>query len=198
MEREFHALSSHALGVGAGFRRPSQGPAVRVTLESPALSVMTDLTRIAPATIRPQAPVEVANQYMIARGVRLLLVVDDYDSVLGLVSATDILGEKPVRAATERGVGRSELTVADIMTPAGRVEVVPLGELESAKVGHVVATLKRAGRQHALAVDGEPEAGRVMVRGVFSLSQIARQLGVPLQASEVARSFAEIEAALSR
>jgi hypothetical protein len=34
------------------------------------------------------------------------------------------------------------------------------------------------------------------VRGIFSLSQIARQLGVPLQLPEVADSFAEIEAAL--
>ena len=35
------------------------------------------------------------------------------------------------------------------------------------------------------------------VRGIFSLSQVARQLGVPLgTAGEVARTFAEIEAAI--
>lgn len=193
MEREFHPLQSHPLGPEAGFRRPTQGPAARVVLESPATDVMTDLTRIAPATIRPQASIEIANQHMIARGVRLLLVVDDSDSVLGLISATDILGEKPVRAATERGIGRDELTVADIMTPADRVEVVPLADVESAKVGHIVATLKRASRQHALAVDVDADTGRNMVCGVFSISRIARQLGVALQTSELARSFAEIE-----
>jgi hypothetical protein len=38
-----------------------------------------------------------------------------------------------------------------------------------------------------------------MVRGIFSVSQLARQLGVPVpQAGEVARTFAEIEAALGR
>jgi CBS domain-containing protein len=197
MDRTFQALASRSLGEGAGFHRPVQRGAARVTLESPALEVMTDLMRTGPATVRPQAPVDAANQYMIMRGVRLLLVVENYDSVLGLISATDILGEKVVRVATERGVPHSEVTVADIMTPADRVEVMPLADIESAKVGHIVATLKRAGRQHALAVDFDPDSGRPMVRGIFSISQIARQLGVQLQTSEVARSFAEIELALS-
>jgi hypothetical protein len=36
-----------------------------------------------------------------------------------------------------------------------------------------------------------------MVRGVFSISQIARQLGIALPAgAEVARTFSEIEAAI--
>lgn len=196
MDRTFQALAIRPLGEGAGFRRPMQRRAARVTLESPAIEVMTDLTRTGPATIRPQAPVDAANQYMIVRGVRLLLVVEDYDNVLGLISATDILGERAVRVAIERAVPHSDLTVADLMTPADRVEVMPLAEIESAKVGHIVATLKRAGRQHALAVDFDAQARRPMVRGIFSISQIARQLGAALQASEVARSFAEIEAAL--
>jgi hypothetical protein len=40
---------------------------------------------------------------------------------------------------------------------------------------------------------------RAMVRGIFSASQVARQLGVSLQSvGEVARTFSEIEAALGR
>jgi hypothetical protein len=34
------------------------------------------------------------------------------------------------------------------------------------------------------------------VRGIFSLSQIARQLGVELQPNNFAHTFAEVEAAL--
>jgi len=38
---------------------------------------------------------------------------------------------------------------------------------------------------------------RAMVRGIFSVSQIARQLGVqPPPDAEVARTFSEIEAAI--
>jgi len=207
MERDFAALPGRPLGAGAGFRRPVQALAPRVTLDSPALEVMTDLTRASPATIRPQAPVEGANQYMISRGVRLLLVIDDREEVLGVLTATDLLGEKAVRVAMERGLKRSELAVADLMTPARELEALTLAEVEAARVGHIVATLRRDGRQHALAVDYderpgqgplEPPLRRAMVRGVFSISQIARQLGVALQASEVAHTFAEIEAALGR
>src|SRR5688572_5498994 len=192
MEREYEALAIHELGAGAGFRRPTQARPAKVSIESPALLVMTDLARVSPATIRPQAPLHGANQFMITRGVRLLLVVDDEDRVLGVITAQDLLGERPMLAATGRGLRRDELSVADIMTPAEVVEVVSLDDVEHARVGHIVETLRRTGRQHALVVDGER-----MVRGIFSVSQVARQLGVAIQpGAEVARTFAEIEAAI--
>ena len=206
MERDFQPLPIRELGAGAGFRRPMQPQAPRVGAESPATHVMTDLTRVAPATIRPQAPLAAANQFMITRGVRLLLVTDDHENVLGLITATDILSEKPMRAATDLGVRRDELTVADIMIPAEMVEVITYADVEGARVGHVLETLRRAGRQHALVVDYDeipsgrpllPPTRRTMVRGIFSISQIARQLGVAVPAAgEVARTFSEIESAI--
>lgn len=194
MEREFDPLPIRELGEGAGFRRPTQSPAARVTPGSPALHVMTDLERVSPATIRAQAPLAGANQFMITRAVRLLLVVDERDVILGLITATDLLGERPMQVATERGLRRDELSVADVMTPASQIEVVALADVEASRVGHVLETLRRLGRQHALVVDGENT-----VCGIFSISQIARQLGLTLPAGgSVARTFSEIEAALSR
>lgn len=208
MDRQYQDLPIRELGLGAGFRSPQQPQPARVTLESPALEVMTDLSRVSPATIRPQAPLEGANQFMISRGVRLLLVVDVHDSVLGVLTATDVLGEKALRVAAERGVKRGELTVGDLMTPAEAVEAIAFADVQGARVGHVLETLRHAGRQHALVVEQEPGAQgvptgqaprRAMVRGIFSVSQLARQLGLLLpQAGEVARTFAEIEAALGR
>jgi hypothetical protein len=49
-------------------------------------------------------------------------------------------------------------------------------------------------RQHLMISEDE---GR-RIRGLFSATQIARQLGVELQTTEVARTFADIEAALAR
>jgi CBS domain-containing protein len=194
MEREFDPLPIRELGAGAGFRRPTQAEAARVTPDSPALHVMTDLARVSPATIRPQAPLAGANQFMITRGVRLLLVVDERDTILGLITATDLLGERPMQVATERGLRRGELSVADVMTPAAQIEVVALADVEASRVGHVLETLRRLGRQHALVVD----PGNT-VRGIFSISQIARQLGVTLASGgSVARTFSEIEAALAK
>lgn len=209
MEREYHALPLCELGTGAGFRRPTQAPAARVTVESPAVHVMTDLLRVSPATIRPNAPLAGANRFMITRGVRLLLVVDEeHEEVLGVITANDILGERPMLVATTRRARRDELTVADVMTPAAEVEVVAFADVEASRVGHVLETLRRAGRQHALAVDEDrlPPAGplerpirRTMVRGVFSVSQIARQLGITVAgAGETALTFSQIEAALAK
>ncbi len=206
MDRDYQPLPIRELGANAGFRRPLAPQSPRVTAESPAAQVMTDLTRVAPATIRPQAPLAGANQFMITRGVRLLLVTDDHENVLGVITATDLLSERPMRAAIDRGLRRDELTVADVMTPAEQVEVIAYADVEGARVGHVLETLRRAGRQHALAVDFdeipsrrplEPPARRTMVRGVFSISQIARQLGVAVPTGgEVARTFSEIESAI--
>ena len=208
MDREYQALPISELGEGAGYRRPTQPQAASVTLESPALEVMTDLLRASPATIRPHAPIEGANHYMLSRGVRLLLVVDESDVVLGVVTATDVLGERALRVALELGVPRGELQVSDIMTPARQVEVLALADVEGARVGHVLETLGKAGRQHALVVDVDvlparslidPPLRRTMVCGILSLSQLARQLGVSLQsAGEVARSFSAIVSALAR
>ncbi len=202
MDREYQALPLRELGEEAGFRRPTQAQAGRVTLESPALEVI-------PATIRPQAPLAGANQFMITRGVRLLLVVDEeHETVLGLITATDILGERPMQVAMERGLRRDELTVADVMTPAAQVQVVAFGYAQGARVGHVLESMRRTGRQHALVVDYDelpparplaPPAKRAMVRGIFSTSQIASQLGVALPpGGEIAGTFSEIEAALGR
>ena len=207
MAWDYKSLPIHELGSGAGFRRPLQPPSAHVTRDSPVLEVMTDLGRTSPATIRPQAPLSGANQFMITRGVRLLLVADDQENVVGVISAVDILGERALRVANERGLRRDELTVADVMTPTARVEVIEFSDLQAARVGHILETLRRAGRQHVLVVDYEtvpsgrpvePTVQRPMVRGIFSLSQIARQLGVTVQPGEVARTFSEIEVALGR
>src|SRR5258708_7076296 len=67
-------------------------------------------------------------------------------------------------------------------------------EAAQMRVGHIVATLKAVGRKHLMVSE---EGGR-RIRGLFSASQVARQLGMELQTFEVARTFADIEAALVR
>lgn len=166
------------------------------TFDSPAVEVMTDLTQVAAVVIEPQATMELAHSYMMRRGVRLLLALDKDETLAGIITATDILGEKPVSLVRDQRIHYSDILVSDVMTPAGRLDAFEMRHVETAKVGHIVASLLQSRRHHFLVVqhgaDGQPE-----IRGIFSLSQIARQLGVPLQLSEAAGSFAEIEAALA-
>ena len=82
------------------------------------------------------------------------------------------------------------------MTHIDSVVAMRIEDVRAAKVGHIVASLKEAGRHHELVAEKLPD-GKTSIRGIFSASQIARQLGVPLQISELARTFAEIEEALS-
>ena len=82
------------------------------------------------------------------------------------------------------------------MTPAEDIVALRLEDVRSAKVGHIVASLKQAGRHHELVAETLP-GGEIRIRGMFSVSQIARQLGMPLQITELARTFAEIEQALA-
>ena len=197
MNREYHPLTAHRLQPGARYHQPDQDPEC-VRIDSPALAVMTDLRQISAATIDLEAPVDAANRFMIRRGVRLLLVSDDERQVLGLITSNDVLGEKPVQFALERGIKRQEIRVRDIMIPCERLDVLHYADLIHAEVGHIVATLQRAGRQHALVADMGVDGKTQTVRGIFSASQIARQLGVAIHTTEVARTFAEIGAALRR
>ena len=89
-----------------------------------------------------------------------------------------------------------ELVVRDIMVATEELDAVSLSDVLRSEVGHVVSTLKACGRQHALVVE-EGGNGDLSLRGIFSASQIARQMGIPLQTTEVARTFAEIEAAIA-
>lgn len=195
MAREYASLTSSLLQPGCGFTSPSQTLPERVTLDSPAVSVMTDLQSVNAVVIQADDTINEANSRMLQRSVRLLLVLDHARKVEGLITATDTLGEKPVRVVAERHCRRDEVLVREIMTPQSRLEVLDFEEVSHAKVGHVIATLKRAGRQHAIVVEFDRSGGQ-LVRGLFSTSQIGRQLGAAIQTSEVARSFAEIEAAL--
>ena len=196
MKKDYPPLTPRSLAPGATFRQPAALTPPRVNLDSPAADVMTDLSYIPAVTVDTQSAVDAAEQRMIARGVRLLLVVDPEDRVLGLVTASDILGEKPMKVLRAQGGTRRDVLVRDIMTPRERLEVLTMTQVGTAAVGSVVATLRRSGRQHALVVE-DSEGGAEQVRGIFSVTQIARQLGIAIQTPEVARTFAEIERLLS-
>ena len=166
----------------------------RVSLDDPAFAVMTDLREVRAATTTADELVDRAHGLMIQRGVRLLFVLDPQGSVAGVLTATDLLGEKPMRLAAARGATHAELLVADLMTPAARLDALPVQDVAQMRVGHIVATMKAVRRQHLMVSE---DAGS-RVRGLFSATQIARQLGVQLQTFEVAQTFADIEAALAR
>lgn len=197
MERHYAPLEAQLMRAGTSVRQPVPETAARVAPEDPAVSVMTDLTKVAAALVDPDVDIEAAMRIMIRRNVRSLFAVNVDNEVLGLITATDLLGEKPLQQIQRYGVRRNEIRVRDLMTPQAQLEVLRMRDVERACIGHIVETLKQAGRQHAMVVD-DAGGGRPVVRAVFSTSQIEKQLGHPVPVGAVAHSFAEIEAALAR
>ena len=193
----YKPLPMTRMRAGVVVQPPAAGPKP-ARLDSPAIEVMTDLRQVAAATIRADATIAQANRAMITRGVRLLLVVDVTGTVMGLITARDIVGEKPVNLLHETHGKHRELTVADLMVPQNAIDVLDIEVIRHVEVGHVIATLKDVGRQHALVVDRDPLTHEEFVRGIFSATQIGRQLGMPIATFEVAHTFAEIEAELAK
>jgi CBS-domain-containing membrane protein len=167
-----------------------------VNADSPAILVMTDLSQVPSATIQSDASLDEANHSMLVRGVRLLLVVGDRNQLIGLVTTVDVLGEKPVLVAQRRQSKRGELRVADVMVAVDKMDALAIDDVKKALVGNIVASLKADGRAHAIVV-GQGKEGKQQLLGIFSASQIARQLGVQIHTHEMARTFAEIEAVIA-
>lgn len=167
----------------------------QIMLESLAFEVMTDLRSTHIAIIAPDMTIELANAYMMQRGVRLLFVLNQNSTLEGIITATDILGEKPLRFIQERRVKHCDILVSDIMTPVDKLEAIPIEEVEHAKVGNIVASLRDSGRLHTLVTENCAD-GSPIICGIFSLTQIEKQLGAAIVPTAVAKTFAEIETTL--
>lgn len=196
-------LPTHRLDSGAALAQARPVLNEPVTTDSPALKVMTDLTQVKAASTSPGTSLRQAEQIMIYQGVRMLFVVSAMPAIEGLITTTDLQGDRPMRVVQQRNLRYDELSVTDVMTPLSMMDAIDFDDLRHARVEHVIATLQRHGRNHLLVMereDGTPAAPGVAacrVRGVISRAQIERQLGRPIEVPEIAHSFAELGQMLS-
>ena len=191
-------LPTFRLQAGTSIAQAEPWQTQAVTLDSPAVSVMTDLSRVKAATVHPSTQLRQAEQSMIYLGVRMLFVVSEMPQVEGLVTTTDLHGDRQMRLVHERSLHWDELTVADVMTEFSMLDAIPFAAMRTASVGDLIATLKRFGRNHLLVVEaGDARAPQHRVRGVISRSQIERQTGHTIDITPIATTFAEIERALA-
>lgn len=196
MDNQYQALNTITLPQTTDLIHVEQRPQRPITLKSPAIDVMTDLRVIDPVSIREDVLLDEAHSRMVSHGIRLLFVNDDKDQLCGLLTATDVLGERPMQCALEHGKRHDDILVADVMTPRSQLEALTLSDVSHASVGHIIATMRKLGRQHALVVELNASTGHLEVCGLFSTSQIARRLGISLNFIRVPQAFSEIEHAL--
>ncbi len=194
---ESRALVLHPLQGLVSYFEPSQEFPAKVKERSPAILVMTDLRQQIAVTVEPNVSIDWALQRMKTAGVRLLFVVNSNKQVLGLITATDIQGEKPLQFHQELNLRYEEIMVRDIMTPKTRLEVMYMDDVMRASVADIVLTLRTTGRRHALVLDDDPRTECPAIRGIFSASQISKQLDQLIELNEVANTFAEVEMVLN-
>lgn len=190
-------LALHPLPGLLGYFEPSQELPAQVKENSPAILVMTDLRQQIAITVEPNVSIDWALQRMKTVGVRLLFVVNGHKKILGLITSTDILGEKPLQFHQELHLRYEEIMVRDIMTPQNALEVLRMDDVLRSSVGDIVATLQSVGRRHALVVDEDVRTSQPSIRGIFSATQIGKQLGMTIETEEVANTFAEVGMALN-
>ena len=161
------------------------------TLDSPALDFFTDFESTAPFTIRVSTPAINVEGLMISAHVRLMLVVNDKDEFVGVISADGVTESAIVQKVSE-GTKRAEITVGDMMVGKPNLAALEYQELEYAKISDVINALKNHGRRHYLVVDNETRK----IRGIFSASDISRKLKLPLTIQE-GSDFYKVFAAVS-
>lgn len=153
---------------------PPQTGAWQVGLGDPARSVMTDFNEHGIVSVRANDQIDAALEHMRHAGVRSAFVLDEpRERVQGLITAYDIMGEKPLRIAQEVLASREDLLVRHLMEATLAWEVLRLGDVERATVAAVLDAFKRSGRTH-LPVVAEDPAGRARLRGVFSSAKVLR------------------------
>ncbi len=196
MTQQYRNLVHYTIAHGAILNRRHTNRPAQVTLDDSALQVMTDLNEHQAFSIDETAPIDSANNKMIACGVRLLFVTNTDGHIVGLITASDLLGKRPIQYLAEHSGRREDIMVKDIMTPKQHLDVFRLTDISNARVGDIVESITQLGRQHMLVVETN-EAGQESIRGIFSSTQIGRQLGTPIELSNRANSFAELGKAIA-
>ncbi len=168
-----HALHLKTLSKDSGATGP-KNESWQVKLNDPAISVMTDFRERAFFKVDADDHIDEALKKMRHAGLRAAFVMDKHsDKLLGMVTAYDVMGEKPLRFMQGSGAGHNDILVADIMEGLGDMATLDIRELEHATVQSVLDALQKSGRTHLPVMeyaDGEPPH----LRGLFSSSKVLR------------------------
>jgi len=105
--------------------------------------------------------------------VRLKLVINQHEELLGIVSADDLIERKIVQKLS-KGDKREDLSITEFMTPKDKLKVLEYNDVEKSSIKEVINVLKTSGQQHCLVVDSREK----LVRGLFSANDISRKLKV--------------------
>lgn len=144
-----------------------------------ATRVMTDFAATPAFTVSADCGIDDALDEMFRRGVRALIVLDEDDAVVGLVTSYDIQGERVQQRLDGRpNRRREELQVREILTPCEKWTTIDWREAQSARIDDVLEIFRSTDSPYLIVLEASNEtlpAG--VLRGMISRTRLERQLG---------------------
>ncbi|WP_020680672.1 CBS domain-containing protein [Marinobacterium rhizophilum] len=183
--RTFHELKTLSL---RDYTKLSTPAADNLSLESPAINVVTNFESTRPLALELDVGINDALLMMKKAHVRSVIVMDDAEKFRGIISVSDLESRKVLSTAQSQGLRRDDLTIGDIMTPSEKLAGLSMQQISGSCIGDILKTLQDVGSQHMLVVKPED----LQICGIISASDIARKLHIPVSITERATSFREI------
>ena len=144
--------------------------------DDPALSVMTDFRERASVTVSENATIDAALEHMKHNGVRCAFAVDQARrTVVGLITAYDIMSEKPMRHMQSTESPRRDVLVRDIMHVVAEWRVADIKDIERSTVESVSRLFEQSRLTH-IPVTETNERGEQRLRGLLSGAKVKRLL----------------------
>lgn len=166
--------------------------AASLDMESPAIALLTDFTKVRAQTIPATARANQALAIMKNSNVHMLLVLDSQGCFTGIISARLLLGGRAITVAMRNyGVDRDDVTVSMIQIRREDLHAIAYDRLQRSTLGDLVQTLRTSGDRHILIIEEQPGAAP-RIRGVISAADVSRALGIDLDHPPEAHSFSAI------
>jgi len=147
--------------------------------QDPALYVMTDFRERASVTISQAAMIDEALEHMKHAGVRSAFAVHDRSrAVVGLITAYDIISEKPLQNMQFAATPRREVLVFGIMQKVSDWRVADIKQIKHATVANVAEMFAKTGLTHVPVVETN-QVGEQRLRGLLSAAKVIRLLSRP-------------------
>ena len=146
---------------------------VRTT--DPAMSVMIDYRTRSSVTVSETAPLDKALEHMKHAGVKCAFVVDEKKTVIGMITAYDMLGEKPQQHMHFTSVAHNDVLVKDIMQKISDWRVADIKDIEQSTVEDVWEVFNETGMTH-LPVMETTTSNEQCLRGLLSFAKVKRLL----------------------
>jgi CBS domain containing-hemolysin-like protein len=165
------------------------------TPQDAALSLFTDLHHGPCVVASHRDGLDATLHVMMRAGVRMVFVSGADGALVGMVTAEDLQGERPVKRASTHQIRHGELTVADVMVPLGQWDTIDLAQVRTARLGDITATLQEHGLRYLLVT--QTKQGQTTLRGLFSARRLEMAMQTRIEPDLHSRSFAELEAVLA-